>query len=462
MSRQPPLPNGLPPRPPGSVWDRERERNDRYNFRSMNDNSRRDYGDSYRPRNHDIPSRQYDSYAPHSANRDRDMYQFGSYNPPPPAYGNFAPGVEPPRRPSAAGDPYRMNDNYRPPPPAPTFDFRYEAPRNIDFENTDRFQARAQGRKNNATGNGDRNANQFRRARENNNRGRGAYRGRGGPRLASDRVFLKGKRSPTPELMPGMNEDDTTDVKYRNVGDLSDSDEAEMDMSDDDNEDQPKKKIARTSTKAADGDSVPKWSNPDPYTALPPPGESDRKKKDVVKLIRKARVPTGLEGPAKTDAAQDDFISFDLGGTENIDSEEDEYEPQPFDHPDSGSAKSFSHLETIRKFDMPQKPQDYIQEAREAATQPTGSNNVFSFPMEVNQTPKRAAQPLDISSDPAFGSRKRTVSDVIKPPPLVTKLIPGKPPQSSGVLLDEWRAVPGMNDVPWLQDHSNTSNMGLW
>ncbi|KAI9650082.1 hypothetical protein NHQ30_000095 [Ciborinia camelliae] len=457
MSRQPPLPNGLPPRPSGSFWERDRDDRNRNHFTS--DDYRRSMGDSYRP-NKDSP-RQRDSYVPHTANRDREMFQFGGHNnPPPPAYGNYAPGVQPPRRPAAAGDPYRMNDSYRPPPPAPNFDFRYDAPPSIDFQNADRFHSRVQGRTNNLPGNSDRNQQpDFRKGRRDGNRGRGGYRGRGGPRLASDRVFLKGKRSPTPELMPGMNEDATTDVKYRDVADLSDSDEAEMDMSDDDDNDQPKKKIARTGSKAADGDSVPKWSNPDPYTALPPPGESDRKKKDVVKLIRKARVTSGLEGPAKTDAAQDDFISFDFGGAENIDSEEDEYEPQPFEQPEPNSAKSFSHLENIRKFDMPQQPQSSPQETREVDTQPKSFKDI---PVDVHQTPKRASKPLDLSSDPTLGSRKRTAGDVIKPPPPVNKLIPGKPPQAHGGMLPVWRIKSGMDSTPWLQDHSDTSNMGLW
>ncbi|APA06768.1 hypothetical protein SS1G_04619 [Sclerotinia sclerotiorum 1980 UF-70] len=460
MSRQPQLPNGLPPRPSASFWDRDRDRdrNERNYNHSTPERNRRDMGDSYHPR----PS-QYDSYVPHTANRDREIFQFNGHNPPPTAYGSYAPGVQPPRRPAGAGDTYRMNDGYRPPPP-PSFDFRYDAPQSIDFEHTDRFQSRAQGRNNHSSSNRDRNEDHLRRRREKDrrdiNRGRGGYRGRGGPRLASDRLFLKGKRSPTPELMPGMNEDAATDVKYRDVGDLSDSDEAEMEMSDDDdNNDQPKKKMARTSVKTADADSVPKWSNPDPYTALPPPGESDRKKKDVVKLIRKARVTSGQEGPTKIDAAQDDFISFDFGAPETIDSEEDEYEPRAFDQSEPGSARSFSHLENIRKFDMPQQPQSYASETREVATQLTTVN---SMPGDVIQTPKRASKPLDLSTDPALGSRKRTVSDVIKPPPLVNKLIPGKPPRSSGVLLPEWRVKPGMDDAPWLQDHSDTSNMGFW
>jgi non-canonical poly(A) RNA polymerase PAPD5/7 len=146
--------------------------------------------------------------------------------------------------------------------------------------------------------------------------------------MASDRAFLKTNREPTPELMPGM-DDDETGVRFKPIEDVSDSEEAEMDMSGDENSaaEQPKKKT-RTVGKAADGDSVPRWSNPDPYTALPPPDESQRKKKDVVKLIRKARVETNSMSAAKIDAA-DDFISFDFDDEEKDElSERDPFSPE--------------------------------------------------------------------------------------------------------------------------------------
>jgi non-canonical poly(A) RNA polymerase PAPD5/7 len=108
-----------------------------------------------------------------------------------------------------------------------------------------------------------------------------------------------------------MDDDQANAVKYVPIEDVSDSEEAEMDMSDDEGA-EPKKKQARTQTLAADGDSVPKWSNPDPYTVLPPLDEAQRKKKDVVKLIRKARVTASTESMTKTEAVSDDFISFDF------------------------------------------------------------------------------------------------------------------------------------------------------
>jgi len=106
-----------------------------------------------------------------------------------------------------------------------------------------------------------------------------------------------------------MVESEKQGAKYIPIEDVSDSSEAEMDMSDDDEDEdaEPKKKQVKIVKKAADGDSVPKWSNPDPYTALPPVEES-RKRKDVVKLIRKARVEAATAKAEITPV--DDFISF--------------------------------------------------------------------------------------------------------------------------------------------------------
>jgi non-canonical poly(A) RNA polymerase PAPD5/7 len=77
-------------------------------------------------------------------------------------------------------------------------------------------------------------------------------------------------------------------------------------------------KAARTQATRADGDAEPqfapqppKWSNPDPYTALPPPSETTGVKRDVVQLIRKAK-NLAAEKAASNNAvaANDDFISF--------------------------------------------------------------------------------------------------------------------------------------------------------
>ncbi|KAI2602109.1 hypothetical protein GGR54DRAFT_625737 [Hypoxylon sp. NC1633] len=158
-----------------------------------------------------------------------------------------------------------------------------------------------------------RRADDHRRQQRGQLRGGSTQRYRGFQKVKpSNRLLLHQKHDGQPELMLGSG---TGRATYRDVDALSDSDEAEMDMSDnsDSGVAEPATKRVRTffsaSTKAEQ--EAPRWSNPDPYTALPPPDESARKKKDMVQLIRKARV----EAEAKEPAAQIeglDFISCDL------------------------------------------------------------------------------------------------------------------------------------------------------
>lgn len=109
---------------------------------------------------------------------------------------------------------------------------------------------------------------------------------------------------------------DQESKKFRDLADLSDDEEAEMDVgtdnTDGDDAARAKTKISRTqSSNRADGDSVPKWCNPDPYIVLPPPEETTGKRIDFVKLIRKAKNDIAEPKDANNAvAANDDFISF--------------------------------------------------------------------------------------------------------------------------------------------------------
>lgn len=104
------------------------------------------------------------------------------------------------------------------------------------------------------------------------------------PPKASERSLLTARHvSPEALTFPTNHTQD----KFREVEDLSDADEAEMDVSGSADDAHPSKR-ARLNNLT----NEPRWSNPDPYTALPPVDESNRKHKDVVKLIRKARVET--------------------------------------------------------------------------------------------------------------------------------------------------------------------------
>lgn len=135
-------------------------------------------------------------------------------------------------------------------------------------------------------------------------------------------------RGKSPELVgPGGPESTPANVggatqpprKFRRLDEISDSDETDMDVSDDDapgtDGNGAGKGEREPEQKPLPPPPQPKWSNPDPYTVLPPePVELPGKKKDVVKMIRKAKVEMtkpNMEGVNPV-TANDDFISFDF------------------------------------------------------------------------------------------------------------------------------------------------------
>ncbi|PGH21378.1 hypothetical protein AJ80_03295 [Polytolypa hystricis UAMH7299] len=131
----------------------------------------------------------------------------------------------------------------------------------------------------------------------------------------SARPLLMGQRDPTPEFLGGSKDEDSKTRKFLSLGDITDSDEAEMDVSADEDEgSQPPRKKQALESPAGPVANAPKWSNPDPYTVLPPTDENPTKRVDVVKLIRKARIQSAKEALEETNAvvANDDFISFDM------------------------------------------------------------------------------------------------------------------------------------------------------
>jgi non-canonical poly(A) RNA polymerase PAPD5/7 len=121
--------------------------------------------------------------------------------------------------------------------------------------------------------------------------------------------------------------------RFMNIDDMSDHEEADMDESDASGNGEVAEgqdgnhKVARTLAPRDDGNAVPKWSNPDPYTSLPPPSETTGVKKDVVKLIRKAKNQAAEKAIGNNAvAANDDFISFgdDAGDDGSEDGEVDD------------------------------------------------------------------------------------------------------------------------------------------
>lgn len=214
----------------------------------------------------------------------------------------------------------------------------------------------------------------------------------------SERPLLQTKRDTTPEHV--MSVDQKPGFKFASLDALSDSEEAEMDFSEDsEDETRPRKKRAvgldgQASPKPAPpAPATSKWSNPDPYTALPPPDQSSQHKRvDFVKLIRKARLDNDAAEQNKAIAENHDFIS--LGAFE---------EPK----------------ENVEKLNR-KAPDNAPQGPRK---------------MEINDT----------------AATKRTRDD--EPKGFSTKL--GKPQRrfnSDGSILQSWRPFSHQDSSPWLQN----------
>lgn len=170
---------------------------------------------------------------------------------------------------------------------------------------------------------------------------------RGGFRKAAphERPLLQSRDDDNTEHVLGVADGN----KFLDLNDISDDDEADMDIESDklpgDNDtasdgQEGNHKVARVQTSSrADGDSVPKWSNPDPYTVLPPPEETTGAKRDIVKLIRKAKnQSTETSASNNAVAANDDFISFG-DDDDNASVQEDDSLPPlaPWARPSSGN-----------------------------------------------------------------------------------------------------------------------------
>jgi non-canonical poly(A) RNA polymerase PAPD5/7 len=454
MSRQPPLPPGLPPRPRNGYGN----------------------GDSYRPQSDNYyrqePEQVY-QFRGAAQNSYRPSYDQPSYDQRP-RHENYPPGISPPRGPATG--------SYRDRPTE--FSFRHDAPPALDFQASSRLRSPPRQRTNLQDSNG---GYRGRADNANNNRGatRGGYRGRAGPRMASDREFLRGNRAPTPELMPGMDDDQGNAIKYVPMEDVSDSDEAEMNLSDSEGA-EPKKKQARTDAiKVADGDSVPKWSNPDPYTVLPPLDESQRKKKDVVKLIRKARVTSSYENINKTEAVTDDFISFGFDGDGQDDNSMLAQRPgngvegaptgPRLRHRDN-THKQEQQSGSLNQFRENQPAQGTKQIDNDSKLQPPAAKTKplnekppqHQLPNKPpqNQLPTKPAAHIDLTLNPDLGNRKRTIRDEIKGPLKAPPMIHssgGKKPAATGEIVKEWRVQHDVSPTPWLSiDHSDSANMGVW
>ncbi|OAL39403.1 hypothetical protein AYO20_01273 [Fonsecaea nubica] len=213
-------------------------------------------------------------------------------------------------------------------------------------------------------------------------------------KTAADRPLLRLRHDDSTD--PSLEDPNSTSKsKFRNVDELTDSEEEEMAQSDEDEE------VARRANKRARVNgpespamlAPPKWSNPDPYTSLPPQAEAPAKRIDVVKLIRKARID-GTRSLENVNLAHD-FISFD--------SEE----------------------------------------------QTPGEKSVSPAPRsELPLAPKASARRGEIKTT-VTGKRKRGASlgEEVPLPRSDNQIYADRHVQ------EEWRATPGVDTTPWLTSH---------
>lgn len=266
------------------------------------------------------------------------------------------------------------------------------------------------------------------------------------------------------ELMLG---DLSARTTYRALDEMSDSDEAEMEISGEESGaesdsagPEPAAKRVKTAAVAGKEDNeekqAPKWSNPDPYTALPPPDEQSRKKLNMVQLIRKARVEAeAKKGLDKDESA--DFIACDF-------SDEDGDEP-----PTNGNAlapsfapKGPSASRTPANLPpRPPSPHDRRPPPPPSSPPPPPpprDDNPRTLNGASSKSTGRAT--VDMTPSAALGNRKRGIDDKIKMPHATLKRVNRAP--TTGKIVTEWTARGEEVPCPWAtQDHSDTPNMGV-
>lgn len=204
--------------------------------------------------------------------------------------------------------------------------------------------------------------------------------------------------------------------------------ESSEDSSDDD---APRK---RTKVETTDAPAPPKWSNPDPYTALPPPESLGAPKKDIVQVIRKAK----NEQAAKVDKVADnaDFISFNLD--DEGDAAMDPPSPPVAKSPARSGEPTFSHRDSFHR-----------KTATASAPQPQNVSSSSFTP--INQ---RSKKPVSISSD----SEPEIVAERVSRPPKRKS----RDTRQLGDVTEEWQAIDSQPITPWCtRDHSGTADTGL-
>ena len=260
------------------------------------------------------------------------------------------------------------------------------------------------------------------------------------PRVATaERPLLTFKRGNTPDQMPGMEADEAAQ-RYRDIQDVSDSEEENMvesDIEGKDGEADPN----GAQVEKLEQQPAAKWSNAELYTALPPTQELTRKKKDVVKMIRKARVAAKGADSLKQLARNDDYISFDF------DDEERDKLPEA----------TISTEQSGPPLNAPTGPRASLQQVsqntrEQASSEPTSADLGASIAERLSENRKRKRSLDDDGQDEAAGLEVPT-----------PKRRQHVKQRANGQILPEWQSVQAESPIPWASagKHSFTEAAGF-
>jgi non-canonical poly(A) RNA polymerase PAPD5/7 len=255
--------------------------------------------------------------------------------------------------------------------------------------------------------------------------------------------------------------------RFRDLDDLSESESSvEMDIETPDGtiDEEPALKRAKfdDDVNGEAADEKPKWSNPDPYFVLPPMENIGGKKRDVVQLIRKAKLDTTSTTGSSTNAISGnaDFVGFDFGDDDDDDDD------------DEGVIDDGPPIPTGPRADGYRGPRADVVTARLGTVHASPISSSVTNHVAVPQYPGLPIPPpppLASLPPPPPGLPSRPVANDAPAPDKNRKGQRGlkrkHEEEETGGITSQWLASRSLSATPWLTpdiDHSSTEHMGFW
>ena len=250
-----------------------------------------------------------------------------------------------------------------------------------------------------------------------------------------------------------MNADGHTKFKsHDSSSDQADIIDLTIESDEESADDGPRKRVKGEAPRPAEA-VVPKWSNPEYFTALPPPESLGAPKKDIVKVIRKAKVESISQTDASSNAVKEniDFISFnddvDEGELSESDSEDDIRPPSNAPTEPSGLGQR-NHVQPIGNREpngqaMPYKaPPTTFKPINLRSTKDTTGPPPPPPPDLVMPTEEELVEQCGAKN----AGKKRKRDDISK---------------ELGAIVPEWRGA-GPDSTPWCNfDYESMAHTGL-